>query len=157
MTIWQIIVATAQILSNGLITAIIVFTITTFFNWRKELKRTRNLLVLSALELYYDYYAFCNYEQLFPGIPMKIRTTDWEKVKVEIVSKLPSELIPDLAAQYYSLAEFDGKIINDLIASETPYKLIKDSTLVLADKVKELSQCDIREFDEQKIISLNQE
>lgn len=157
MTIWQILVTTAKILSNGLITAIIVFSLTTFFNWRKEIKRYKNLLALIALELYYDYYAFCNYEQLFPNIPMKIRTTDWEKVKVEIVSRLPSGLVSDLAAQYYSLAEFNGKIINDLITAKTPFKLVKDSTLVLADRVKKLSRCDIKEFDEAKIISLNKQ
>jgi hypothetical protein len=155
LTVWQIIITTAKILSNGLITAIIVFGIATFFNWRKELKRYRNLLALVALELYYNYYAFSNYEQLFPNIPMKIRTMDWEKVKVEIVSKLPSELVPDLAALYYSLAEFNGKVIHDLITAKAPYTVIRDSTLTLADKVKKLSKCDIKEFEETKIISLS--
>jgi hypothetical protein len=157
LTIWQILITIAKILSNGLITAIIVFGITTFFSWRKELKRYRNLLALVALELYYNYYAFCNYEQHFSNIPMKIRTGDWEKVKVEIVSKLPSELVHELASQYYSLEEFNGKVIHDLIIAKAPYTVIKDLTLCLADKVKKLSKCDLREFEETKILKLHQE
>ncbi len=157
MDIRQILITLAKILSNGLITAMIVFCITTFVNRRKELKRYRNLLTLIAIELYYDYYAFCSYEQLFPNTPMKIKTADWEKVKVEIVSKLPSNLVSDLAAQYYSLGEFNGKILRDLMNAKAPYTVIKDSTLVLADKVKKLSKCDIQEFQRDKIISFNQE